>query len=116
MSHFGPLRDLCHSQAFTIHGVTALVTRPSQSQVSTLGIWQDPILEDQPYGQDLSNREPRRVMALSRASLAQVERGTVVEAPETMGGTPTLWQIDGIERVETDFFLVKLTRKTAANV
>ncbi len=113
---FGPLRQLAHELAFDAHGVAATVTRPGHAAVDTKGVWQDPLLEDQPYGQDYSNREPRRVMALSRDMVSEIERGTLIVAPEKMGDTPKEWQIDGVERVETDYFLVKLTRRTAANV
>ena len=41
-------------------------------------------------------------MALPRADLSTLPRGTTIVAPETIGGTDKTWVVDGLERVEAD--------------
>ncbi len=110
----GPLRQLALELNFDAHGVTAVVTRPGEDAVTTTGIWQRPLLEDLPVGREFAAREPRRIMALRRDVLEEVERGTTVAAAETIGGTSQDWQIDGIETVESDYYLVRLIAETSA--
>lgn len=82
-------------------GVSITVTRPGLAAIATTGIWLvTPLGEEQPYGTDLSKREPRRVMAIARADVATMPRGTTVSAPELLGGTAKTWKVDGLELVD----------------
>jgi len=101
----GPLRTLALEINLAAHGVSATVTRPApdDTPVSTTGIWYtQPLDETRPFGTDFQRREPRRVMALPRADLSTLPRGTTIVAPETIGGTDKTWVVDGLERVEAD--------------
>jgi len=114
----GSLRSLVLSRNQAWHGVTATVTRPApdDTPVSTTGIWSpfSPQQDDQPVGTDFRRREPRRVMALPRADLTNVPRGTSVVAPESPGGTDKTWVVDGLERVEADTWRVILKTTLAS--
>lgn len=110
----GPLRELAHDIVFGHHGVVAVVTRPGEDAVTTTGIWGGPILEDLPVGREMAAREPRRIMALRRDVFDEMERGTTIAAAETIGGTSRNWQVDGIETVESDYYLVRLIAETSA--
>jgi hypothetical protein len=87
-------------------GVPITVTRPApeNTPVATTGIWQAaPLLEEPPYGQDLQRRDPRRVMAIPRDTvLTHIPRGSVIVAPEQLGGTARTWHVDGLERMAAD--------------
>ncbi|MCP4200652.1 MAG: hypothetical protein GY769_01800 [bacterium] len=109
----GALRQLTTELNFDAHGVPATVTRPDLDPVETKGIWARPLFEDQPIGAEFSQREPRRVMAFSRAEFPTIERATVVSAPEQMGGAAVDWQTDGIVATEGRYFLVKMIAKTS---
>lgn len=110
----GPLRTLALELNFDAHGVVAVVTRPGEDAVTTTGIWQGPLLEDLPVGREFAAREPRRIMALRRDEFAEMEKGTTIAAAETIGGTSQDWQVDGIERLESDYYLVRLIAETSA--
>lgn len=108
----GPLRTLALEINLAAHGVSATVTRPApdDTPVETTGIWHTAPPEDaQPYGTDFRRREPRRILALPRADLPTMPRGTTISAPETIGGTAKTWTVDGLERVEADTWRVLVT-------
>lgn len=101
----GPLRTLALELNLAAHGVAATVTRPApdDTPVTTTGIWHSgPVEDPQPYGTDFRRREPRRILALPRADLATLPRGTTISAPETIGGTAKTWVVDSLDRVEAD--------------
>lgn len=100
----GPLRALTLDLSLTWHGVDVVVTRPSPDDVpiSTRGIWLTTLTEDVPSGPTLQRREPTRTMALSRAIVSSVPRGTLIEAPEKSGDPVQTWRVDTIERLEAD--------------
>jgi len=100
----GALRALALDLNLAAHGVDMVVTLPGAAGIETRGIWVTTIAEDMPGGGDFQRREPRRVMALSRADVATVPRGTVIYGPEKGGDEeePRYWRVDGTERVEAD--------------
>ncbi len=108
----GPLRTLASELNFDAHGVVAVVTRSGEDAVTTTGIWQRPFPEEQPVGRELNATDPKRIMALRRAEFDDVERGTLITAPETIGGTSVDWQVDNREATESDYFLLRLIRAT----
>ena len=57
-----------------------------------------PVAESVPYGTDFQRREPRRVLAVKRADVVTLPRGTVITAPEKLGGADKTWRVDGLER------------------
>lgn len=103
------LRTLSLSLVMAAHGVSATVTRPApdSTPVSTTGLWlTTPQDEAQPYGVDISRRDPRRVLVLPRADLSSVPRGTSISAPEVLGGAAKTWRVDGIDQVQGDHWRV----------
>lgn len=64
-------------------------------------------------GSDFSSREPRRVIAIRRDVFPELERGTVISAPETEGGTPVTWQVDHIESLEPRYYVAVVIQKTS---
>lgn len=97
----GPLRTLALNLQLSAHGVAATVTRPTpdDTPISTRGIWLRPADDPQPYGTDLRRRDPRRVIALPRADVPTLPRGTLVEAAEITGGAALTWRVDGFDQV-----------------
>lgn len=98
----GPLRTLALDIQFSTHGVAATVTRPApdDTPIATTVIWLTPATDD--GGQDLSRREPRRILALKRADVPTVPRKTLITAPAKAGEADTTWRVDQIELVEVD--------------
>jgi hypothetical protein len=97
------LRALALDLNLSAHGVDVTVTRPApdDTAIATRGIWLTTETVDVPAG-EFSRREPRRVMALRRANVPTVPRGTLIEAPEKSGDAVTVWRVDGIDRLEAD--------------
>lgn len=100
----GSLRDLVLELNFSAHGIAMTVTRPlpDNTPIVTRGIWLTPLTEDGPVGTDLARREPRRVVALRRADVSAVPRGTLILAPEKSGDADRTWKVEGPERLEAD--------------
>lgn len=108
----GALRDLVLELNLDTHGVPATVTAPDGASITTRVIWLTPVIDDLPAGKDFDRREPRRMMVISRAAVANVPRGTIVVAPEKLGGDSRNWQIDGVESTEPDNFHVIVVPET----
>ena len=100
------LVDLVNSITFDAQAlplsVPATVTPPNSSAITTTGVWSVPTLPDTPAAAAFNRGEIRRVMALKRADVPTVPRGTLISAPEKPGGTASTWRVDGIELVEAD--------------
>lgn len=102
---FGPLRSLVLELNQAVHGVSATVTRPApdNAPIATTVIWLvEPANDAQPYGSDFRRGEPRRLMAITKADVPTMPRGTVVVAPEVPDGPDRTWLLDGIERALAD--------------
>jgi hypothetical protein len=89
-------------------GLPVIVTLAGESAVPARGIWVAPANESFPAPQELSRREPVRVMALGRDEVPRLPRGTVIEAAEQAGGEVLRWVVDGTERAEVDHVRVYL--------
>lgn len=92
-------------------GLLVTVTRPApdSTPIATTGIWLDEGLdEDRPYGTDFQARDPRRLMAIPRADVATMPRGTTITAPEIAGGATKTWRVDGLDDVDPQFWQVVL--------
>lgn len=101
----GSLRALALDLNLSAHGVDVTVTRPvpDDEPIEARGIWLTPTTEGLPIGSELTRREPRRVLALRRADVPTVPRGTLIVAPEKAGDEDTLeWRVDGFEHYEAD--------------
>jgi len=86
-------------------GLAIVVTRPApeSTPVATTGIWLTPLFEEQPYGSDLRRRDPRRLMGIARtADLDFIPRGSLIDAPEQLGGVSRTWMVEGYDRVIAD--------------
>ena len=93
---------------FRAFGVPVTVTRPApeDTPIETEGVWHAPMTDQVPTGLDLTRADPQRVMALRRDAVPTVPRGTVLAAPETIGGPVALWRLDGVARWEIDLVRV----------
>ncbi len=91
-------------------GVPATVTRPApdDTPIETTGIWITPLTLEVPTGGEFQAAERQYVMALPRADVPTVPRGTIVDAPETLGQADARWRADGVERAEYDHHRVRL--------
>lgn len=65
-------------------------------------IWLPPDTTALPSGSAMQRAEAQRVMAVPKADVAQVPRGTVIAAAEVPGGAVLNWKVDGFERVDPD--------------
>lgn len=95
---FGPLLTFARDLHFTLapRAVEVEVTAPdATSPTSTRGIWLAEDAEPQTYGQDFARREPRRVLAISRAVVDAAPKGTRITAPESPGTTVKTWIVQG---------------------
>lgn len=101
---FGALRALVTSVNFSTFGVAVTIERPTldAEPIEATGIWLTPRTEDVPVGTEFQRRERRRVMALRATAVSSVPRGTVINAPETEGGTIRRWRVDGIDSQEPE--------------
>lgn len=110
----GPLRALVLSLNQGAHGVPVTVTRPAphNTPVAATGIWVvAPEGAAAPFGVELKRRDPRRIMALSRAEVAEVERGSLVSAPDTPTGAAVSYRVDGLaDSLHADHWRVFLVR------
>jgi len=94
----GVLRTLAMGQIFDTLSLSITVTIPGGEAVTTTGIWTKPLDEAMPFGQDMPRREPRKVLAIPRATtLDAVPRGSVILAPEIDDGTVLTWRADGYD-------------------
>jgi hypothetical protein len=96
----GPLRALALDLTSSAHGVVATVTRPApdQAPIITRGVWiTTPLEEPRAFGTDFARREPRRVFALSKATVPTLPRGTVMVAADRVGGSLKVWRVDGLD-------------------
>lgn len=107
------LRDLATELNQVWHGVPATVTPPGETAITTRVIWpSEQVADDLPAGKDFNRREPRRIMVISRADVANVPRGTIIAAPESLGGDSRNWQIDSVESTEPETFHVIVVPET----
>lgn len=109
----GPLRQVVLELNFDAHGVAATVTPVGGAPIITTGIWLDSLFEDPPLGKDYNRREPRRVLALRRDVISDLPRGSLIVAPETIGGTVRNWHVDSIEATRSDHIRAVVIPQTA---
>ena len=86
------------SAVLSAFGVEGTVTRPApdDTPITEVGIvWLPPLIEDVPTGMTSSRREVINLMAFDRAQVPTAPRGTLIEAPELLGGEIKTWKVDG---------------------
>ncbi len=108
------LRALVLQTNLAVHGLPVVVTRPApdDTPINTSGIWLSPLAEPDPFGQQRTRVQPRKVLVLPRADVNDAPRGTLISAPETAGGTAVTWQVDGLsDPVDPDSLRLLVTRK-----
>ena len=81
--------------ALTVFGLPATVTLPGEEPVATTAIWLPPVsvLSE---GVLVQTDRPQAVLALPRADVPAVPRGTLIEAAETAGGEVKLWTVESV--------------------
>jgi hypothetical protein len=103
---FDDLRDVALDATFDLLALDITVQRPEPDAVpyTTQGVWLSPLDESQPFGQDITRKDPRRVIVMRRsATLPEIVRGTKILAPELDGGTVKTWKVDGfVQATEPD--------------
>ena len=91
-------RDLTTDIAFSVLSVPVTVARPwpDDTPITTTGIW----VAMPPVGfpvTDVQRRETTRVLALRRATVPTVPRGTVITAAEVAGVAAGRWRVDSVD-------------------
>ena len=109
----GPFRDLVLDVNQDFHGVPAIVTRPppNDAPITTRGIWLRPLPDGQPVGTDYRNRQPRKVLVLARDQVPTVPKGTLIVAPDKMGGPNVNWQVDNYDPEAADDVWFAIVRR-----
>lgn len=92
------------SVAMACFGVPATVTRPAPdaTPIETTAVWVPSATEGQPIGMEFQRQVAIRVLALPRDLVPTVPRGTLVVAPEMLGGDVRTWRVDSTDRIEYD--------------
>ena len=81
---------------FAAFGVPATVTRPvpEDEPLEATGVWVSEDAMEMPGNSALRRREQIRVMAFRRSEVATIPTGTLVVAPELLGGDERTWRVD----------------------
>ena len=110
----GSLRTLALDLNMSAHGVDATVTRPAPDDdpITTRAILMTTQTEDAPMGAEFTRRDPIRVLVLRRDEVPTVPLGTVIVAPERLGGEPESWVVDGYDLQQADQHRVIVRRAT----
>jgi hypothetical protein len=89
---------------FQAFGVPATVTRPhpDDTPITTTIVWGAWPTEDAVDGFGLQRREPRRVLSIRYDQVPTLPRGSLVDAPEVLGGVTKRWRVDMPERLDPD--------------
>lgn len=97
-------------------GVPGTVTRPApdNTPISTDVVWVAPAALEAPQGGEFQRKTASRVLAIAKADVPTVPRGTLVEAAEAAGGAVLTWHVDETERIDADHVRVKVRPVTGA--
>ena len=97
------VRALAQTVAMATHGVSAIVTIPSGSPVSTRGIWIQHPDETMPFGHDFQRREPRRILEVPiNTALPDIPRGSLIVAAPRGTTTVRTWRVDNVDLADAD--------------
>lgn len=102
------LRALVLDTNISAFGVDAVVTRPypDTTPITTQAIWITAEMDAVPDGFEVSRREPRKILAFSRADVPTLPRGSFISAPEHQDADPQRWRVDGFDREEPEHWRV----------
>lgn len=94
-------------------GVPATVTRPvpDDTPIETTVVWQTPLTGDAPSGQEFRRHEPGRILAVDRAVVPTLPKGTQIVAPLRLGDADVTWRVDATERTDEDLHVVVVVRE-----
>lgn len=100
---FSALRAVALDLSLWAHGVDITVYPiDGGAAVTARGIWLTQRADMAPAGAAFGRREPHRVLAISRADVSEIRRGTRVVAPEASGGADRGWLVDAIAEIQVD--------------
>lgn len=97
-------------------GEAATVTPPYKAAISTTVIWMRNLEEEQPVGGARGRRESRRLIAIQRADVIEVPRGTLISAPDPEGGAAKEWQVDDLDSTHWGYFVAIVVPKTEVDI
>lgn len=81
--------------ALEVFGLPATVTLPGADPLPTTAIWLAPIAVDTP-GVLVPTNRPHGVLALPRADVPSVPRGTGIAVAEVEGGPVLAWTVEAV--------------------
>ncbi len=102
------LRALVLETNISAFGVDAVVTRPypDDDPISTQVIWVTPEMDAAPNGFEVNRNEPRKILAIPRADVPTLPRGSLISAPEHQDASPQRWRVDSFDREEPEHWRV----------
>jgi len=87
--------------ALAIFGLPATVTVPGGQPVATTAIWL-PSVPVETAGVFVSTDRPQAVLALPRADISSIPRGTIIQVAEIEGGPVRAWVVEGVDDTRPD--------------
>ncbi len=95
--------------ALAVFGLPATVTLPGGQPVASTAIWLSPIPVET-TGVILSTDRPQAVLALPRAAVPSMPRGTLITVAEMNGGPGLAWIVEAVENERPDEWRVVVKR------
>lgn len=98
----GSLVDLVNSITHGAAGITPVsvpitVTPDGGDPITAVGNWVDSRIFEVPEGAGFQRREGSHFMTVTIAAVPTTPRGTVVVAPEVVGGSNKTWRVESSE-------------------
>ena len=87
--------------ALTVFGLPATVTLPGEEPVVTVAIWLPPV-SVVTEGVMVQTDRPQPVLALPRADVPAVPRGTLIEVAESESGEVKAWLVESVLGLQVD--------------
>jgi len=87
--------------ALAVFGLPATVTLPGEEPVVTVAIWLPPV-SVLAEGVMIQTDRPQPVLALPRADVPSVPRGTLIEVAEVEGGEVKAWLVESVLGLQVD--------------
>ena len=88
--------------ALDAFSVPAVVTLKSENPVTTRGVWLSPEAVGFDVGDEYQGRAPKRIMAIAKADVPTIPRGTTIVAPEESGEATKTWEVQESALVQHD--------------
>lgn len=95
--------------ALAVFGLPATVTIPGGPPVATTGIWLPPVSVDT-TGVLVSTDRPQAVLALPRAAVPSMPRGTLINVAEMEGGPVLAWIVEAVDEARADEWRLIVSR------